>query len=184
MDAKYAQYNYNIATVTATAVPEQQSMDNGDPQVPTVVGAAVDPGQPFTTRIPTHKICMNLDDDAIHGGFPPELRNAGMTEATWGAIVKAVEDGKRENPFHNCPTCEGIYWCCPGLCLQCTLCLIFNPCSWYIVAKSNGGIRQAADSVGQHLQRSNAQWDCKAEFGMTREYIVLYPRGDLRRDTS
>jgi hypothetical protein len=173
MDPKYAQYNYSVAT----EVPEQQTMDNNNMQAPTVVGVAVNPYSQPTQKVPTHKINMGLDDDAIHGGLPPELRAAGMTEATWGAIVRAVEDGKRENPFHNCKICECIYFCVPGGPLQTALCLILNPCTWCIVAKTNQGIRSAAASVGGHLQQNNAQWDCKEEHNCCSDYIVIYPRG-------
>jgi hypothetical protein len=185
MDPKYAQYNYSVATVTATAAPEQQSMNNNSSQVPTVIGVAVDPGagqgsapSVLSCRnvIPTHQISMDLNKKDMYEGLPPELRAAGMTEATWKVITNAVEDGKRENPFYNCPICECIYWCVPGACLQCCLCFFLNPCSWWIVAKENRGRRAAVEQVSRHLENNCAQWDCQESEGRMETFIVIYPR--------
>jgi len=181
MDSNYAKYDYSIAAQYARAAPEQQSMDNSNAQVPTVIGSSFDPeagqsGGGMVTQTPTYHISMDLDSDIVATGFPPELKDAGMTEVTWGVIVKAVEDGKRDNPFHNCPMCECIFWCFPLLCLQCVLCLMLNPCAWWAAMKTNRGVRSAAETVSQQLKRSNPQWDCNAELGATRNYIVLSAR--------
>merc|ERR1711879_36576 len=75
----------------------------------------------------------------------------GVDQQRWDRWGTDIEAGKRQNPFYACPWCETCYWCVPLLCLQALLCLL-NPCSWWLISKSNSGNNYAKNAINADIE--------------------------------
>jgi hypothetical protein len=105
--------------------------------------------------------------------IPKELVAMGIDQTQWNKIRADIEAGKSQNPCYNCPWCEVCYWCVPGACLQTCLCFL-NPCSWYIISRTQAGHAQATKVINEDLERAGLPGRYKVSEGMAGYNAVFY----------
>ena len=66
-------------------------------------------------------------------------------------VVAELDQWQRMNPFDQCPACEAVYFCCPGLCLQWALCFC-NPLTWALYAKREGQRDETVARINELLK--------------------------------
>ena len=113
---------------------------------------------------------------------PPPLVGKGVTMNEWTDVMNHLETFKKAHFFYSCPTMECVYFCVPGACFQCCLCLC-NPITWALcICPVESAKKPCLNAVNAILEpkgvsmRIKESWDInefggeKAVFSQTGSY--------------
>ena len=98
--------------------------------------------------LPTNVGMQPLQDPEL----PAELAQLGATHEQWRRWVRTIDDARRAYLCHACPALGAAYLCVPFGPLQCCLCTLANPLSWWHSHRVRSARKASARAINAELQ--------------------------------
>lgn len=119
---------------------------------PSVIQGTATPAGPWYNVTISLQVDQKSDFERKRKVMPDPIKAKGVTQTEWETIMDHFDAFKQKNFFYSCPSCECVYWCCPGLCLQTALCFC-NPVTWIVCINPSEAAKKPCEAAVNEVLR-------------------------------